>query len=91
MISLCLQHKVALKIQSKKVKLNDWKFKKWTAELFKLNDLKYNFITYAKQSILSDQNYGIAFYFPKVHFGGGVENFGYFVERNFEAKKTLRK
>jgi len=39
------------------------KIQKWTAEVFKLNDLKYNFITYAKQSILSDQNYGIAVFF----------------------------
>jgi hypothetical protein len=39
------------------------KIQKLTAEVFKLNDLKYNFITYAKQSILSDQNYGIAVFF----------------------------
>jgi hypothetical protein len=56
------------------------KIQKWTAEVFKLNDLKHNYITYAKQSILSDQNYGIAFSFFC------VENFGYFVERNFEGK-----
>lgn len=51
MIFICLQYTVVLKIQ------------KWTAEVFKLNDLKHNYITYAKQSILSDQNYGIAVFF----------------------------
>jgi hypothetical protein len=57
------------------------KIQKWTAEVFKLNDLKHNYITYAKQSILSDQNYGIAVFFFFL-----VKNFCYFVERNFEGK-----
>jgi hypothetical protein len=69
MIFICLQYEVVLKIQ------------KWTAEVFKLNDLKHNYITYAKQSILSDQNYGIAVFFFL------VKNSCYFVERNFEGKK----
>jgi hypothetical protein len=95
MISICLEHKVVLKIQSKKVKLNDWKFKS--------GQQKYlNWMTWSTTSLPMQKNLyylirimGLLFFFFFFNnlfiyfFNFLVENFGYFVERkgkNFETK-----
>lgn len=83
MISICLEHKVVLKIQSKKVKLNDWKFKS--------GQQKYlNWMTWSTTSLPMQNNlYYLIRIMGLLVFSFSffcVENFGYFVERNFEGK-----